>query len=474
MLVRSLTPANTSGRIPAWRLGVFASIAFPSVGMTLPLSIFLPPFYTKTLGLGLAEVGFVFMLVRMFDIVTDPVMGIIGDRFDSRWGRRRHWLVIALPFMMIGVYMAFMPSGSPSIWYLGFWLVVLYAGTTMKTISHTAWAAELSPDYDQRSRIAGFNSFAAYMGSLLILGPLAYLEFRGTPPAGHEALTFFGTMALVFAPICVFAAVALVGERPTAPAPRIGLIRGLGMVLRNPHMRRLLLADAMAAIPGSVMSGLFIFYQAELLGNAQFNSLALIGFFVAHIIGVPLWVRLSFRVGKHRAFGISALCFCFTTSLFFFPGEGDVPMFVAFLFLTGLAHSGLQFLLRSMGADVVDYDNVQTGGQRTGLYFALLAITAKAGGALAIGITYPLLAVVGFDAQGGNPEEAKFAFRMIYLVVPVVAMILAYVFIRGFRLDEAEQRALQSQIERRDGLAGEEESGGAAVPDQADGPRSET
>ncbi len=420
--------------------------------MTLPLAIFLPPFYTKTLGLGLAEVGFVFMLVRVFDIFTDPLMGLIGDRFDSRWGRRRHWLVIALPFMMLGVYMAFMPQGSPTIWYLGFWLVVLYVGTTMQQISHAAWAAELSSRYDERSRIAGFNSFAAYMGSLLILGPLAVLEYNGTPPAGHEALAFFGTMALLFAPICVFAAVGLVGEQRTTPAPRIGLMTGLNIVLRNPHMRRLLLADAMAAIPGSVMSGLFIFYQAELLGNAQFNSLGLIGFFVAHIIGVPLWVRLSWKIGKHKTFGISALCFCLTSSLFFFPGEGDVVLFIGLLFATGLAHSGLQFLIRAMGADVVDYDNVKTGGQRTGLYFSLLALTAKLGGALAIGITYPLLALVGFDAQGGNTEETLFAFRMIYLVVPVLAMLGAYFSIRGFKLDAAEQADLQAQIAARDGV----------------------
>ncbi len=242
----------------------------------------------------------------------------------------------------------------------------------------------------------------------------------------------------------------LVGERKTAPAPHIGFLPGLKVVMKNPHMRRLLLADAMAAMPGSVMSGLFIFYQAELLGNAQFNSLALIGFFIAHIIGVPIWVRLAYRIGKHRTFGMSSLCFCFTTALFYFPGEGEVALFAALLFATGFTHSGLTFLLRSMAADVVDYDNVQTGGQRTGLYFALLAITQKAGGALAIGVTYPLLALVGFDAQGDNSEETKFAFRMIYLVVPTLAMILAYVFIRGFKLDAEQQRELQAQIEARD------------------------
>lgn len=444
------TKRSDDGRLPAWRLAAFASIGLPGAAMMLPLAIFLPPFYTKTLGLGLAEVGLVFMLVRIFDIVTDPVMGLIGDRFESRWGRRRHWLVIALPFMMLGVFMAFMPDGSPSVWYLGFWLVVLYTGTTMGTISHTAWAAELSPDYDERSRIASFNAFAAFAGSLLILTPLAVLEYSGAPPAGHDALTFFGATVLILAPVCVFTAVVLVGERKTAAAPSIGLLRGLGAVLNNPHMRRLLIADAMASMPGSVMAGLFIFYQAELVGNAQFNSVALIVFYVAHVIGVPLWVRLSYRIGKHRTFAVGSLCFCFTTSLFFLPGRGDVGLFIAFMFLTGLAYSGLNFLIRAMAADVVDYDNLQTGGQRTGLYFALLAITAKMGGALAIGITYPLLAQVGFDAQGGNTDAALVSFRVIYVLVPVLAMLGAFLGIRGFQLDRTEQGRLQAEISARD------------------------
>lgn len=443
------------GHLPAWRLGIFAAIAFPGAGLVLPLAIFLPPFYTKTLGLGLAEVGLVFMLVRMFDIVTDPIMGMVGDRFGSRWGRRRHWLVIALPFMMLGVFMAFMPMGSPTIWYLGFWLVVLYTGSTMMTISHTAWGAELSPDYNERSRIASFNAFAGFAGSLMILLPLAVLEYRGAPPAGRDALAFFGTAVLILAPLCIGLAVLLVRERPTAPAPRIRLIEGLAAVLRNPHMRRLLIADAMASMPGAVMAGLFIFYQAELLGNAQFNSAALIAFYTAHIIGVPLWVRLSYRIGKHRTFAAASLGFCVTTALFFFPGRGDVALFIAFLFATGFMHSGLQFLIRAMAADVIDYDNVKTGGQRSGLYFALLALTAKLGGALAIGLTYPLLDQVGFSAQGGNSEETLQSFRLIYVLVPTLAMVGAYLGIRGFRLDEGAQAELRSEIEARDNSTGQ-------------------
>ena len=176
-------------------------------------------------------------------------------------------------------------------------------------------------------------------------------------------------------------------------------------------------------MPGAVMAGLFIFYQAELLGSAQFNSIALIAFYAAHVIGVPIWVRISYRLGKHRTFGIASLGFCLTTAMFFLPGTGDVAMFIGFLFATGFNHSGLQFLIRAMAADVIDYDNVETGGQRSGLYFALLAITAKLGGALAIGLTYPLLEQVGFNAQGGNSAETLDAFRIIYVAVPALAMI---------------------------------------------------
>jgi Na+/melibiose symporter-like transporter len=125
-------------------------------------------------------------------------------------------------------------------------------------------------------------------------------------------------------------------------------------------------------------------------------------------------------------------------------------MFIAFLFATGFNHSGLQFLIRAMAADVIDYDNVATGGQRSGLYFALLALTAKLGGALAIGLTYPLLEQVGFSAQGGNSTETLESFRIIYVAVPALAMIGAYLGIRGFRLDREEQARLQRVLESRD------------------------
>ena len=88
-------------RLPWWRLAALGSPALPLAAMSIPLMVYLPPYYASEMGLGLGAVGTIFMVTRLWDMVTDPLMGVISDRFPSRWGRRRHWLVIATPLIMM-------------------------------------------------------------------------------------------------------------------------------------------------------------------------------------------------------------------------------------------------------------------------------------------------------------------------------------------------------------------------------------
>ncbi len=78
--------------------------------MGLPLAVFLPPFYAGQMGLGLSLVGAIFMFARFWDVFTDPVLGLLSDKYRTRWGRRRHWIVASLPMMLIATYMLFMPT----------------------------------------------------------------------------------------------------------------------------------------------------------------------------------------------------------------------------------------------------------------------------------------------------------------------------------------------------------------------------
>ena len=103
--------------------------------MGMPIAVYLPPFYSEGMGLSLATVGLIFTLARIWDVVTDPLMGVAIDRFPSRWGRRKHWIALSIPLLMISVWMVFMPNPeSVSPTYLAFWLIVLYVGYTLSLI----------------------------------------------------------------------------------------------------------------------------------------------------------------------------------------------------------------------------------------------------------------------------------------------------------------------------------------------------
>ncbi len=451
-------------RLPLTRLLALAFPAMPLSAMGLPLAIFAPPFYAGLFqqnGLSpaaaLAAVGTAFMVVRMFDLVTDPLMGVVGDRFESRWGRRRHWCVLSTPVIMLGVVLVFVvpyPAlATPA--YLVASMLVFYVGSTMYTISHYAWGAEMSGDYHERSRITGFIQIASLVGSLTVLVPPAYMEYvLGEPAGGRMAVMAFGAYVLVLLPLATLVAVTLVPERRTAPAPEIPFAAGVKLVLKNRHMRRILLADLMVGIPGPVMASVFIFFLRDVVGGEAWNSIILILFYGLTVTGVPVWMWASRRLGKHRAFAVSCISHMVLIAGFLVLDRGDTLGFALLVWASGFAFAGQPMLLRSMAADVVDSDNVESGGQRTGLYFSLITMTQKVGGAVAIGIAYPLLGWLGFTpGAASQSEQAVDAVRYIYTFLPATALVVAITVMWGFRLTLEEQRRLRALLAQRDAPA---------------------
>ena len=105
-------------RLSRWQLAAYGQLVMPLAVIGLPVAVYLPPFYSGTLGLDLAAVGFILMLARISDVFTDPLIGRLSDRTRSRFGRRRPWVLAGVPVMMLSAYMLFLPSGEVSNLYL--------------------------------------------------------------------------------------------------------------------------------------------------------------------------------------------------------------------------------------------------------------------------------------------------------------------------------------------------------------------
>lgn len=440
-------------RLSRLKLAAYAAPALPIAAFATPLAIYLPPFYATDMGLGLTTVGAVLMAARFWDLFTDPVMGVLSDKLPSRWGRRRHWMVASIPILIVSAFLVMFPGWfvgeTATASYLLASLFLLYIGFTMLTVSHLAWGAELSADYHERSRIQGWREFVHLSSMVLVLLIPAILEQTGNALSASLKMNAIGWYVVFLAPIAILGSVSLVGETRAAPTAPVGFRKSIEVLLTNRFMARILVADMFIAIPGAVRASVFIFYITTIIEAPEWAAIIMLSYFVAGPIAVPLWLAISRRMPKHRAAAIGVFLHVLVSACYLLPGKGDTVLFACLFFASGIVYAGVPFLLRSITADIVDYDKLETGQDRTGLYYSLITTTMKVGGALGIGLGYPLLDWIGFDPTGPNDPDQLDGLRYVFAFVPVVSELLVVALLATFPLDEKMQRRIRERIEER-------------------------
>ena len=153
--------------LPRSTVWVHGSLGLPLAVVGYPIAIWVIPHYTGTLGVSLAAVGTMLMLARISDVVTDPLIGFASDHLRTRFGRRKPWILVGMPLMMIGIWMLFVPAPGIGVLYLLWWLFVMMLGSTLISLPYGAWGAELSMDYHQRPRVTAAREIFALGGLLL-------------------------------------------------------------------------------------------------------------------------------------------------------------------------------------------------------------------------------------------------------------------------------------------------------------------
>ena len=209
----------------------------PLAVLTLPLYVYLPAFYAEDIGLGFALVGTVLLAARLWDVVTDPLVGALSDRWEGPWGRRRPWLLAATPLAVVSAWFLFHPPEGAGWAYLLSWTAALYLAGTMVKLPYEAWGAEISPDYDGRSRIASYREAFVVIGTLLAAGAPVFLG--GGKAAALNQLAWIFAMTL---PLAVLLACRVVPDTRPLPTPRLDWRRGLRILTGNGPFRRLILA----------------------------------------------------------------------------------------------------------------------------------------------------------------------------------------------------------------------------------------
>lgn len=435
--LREGKPLNVRNRT----LAAFVAPCLPLAGVGLPVVVHLPPYYAGTLGLPLATVGIIFSVVRLVDVPLDPLIGSLIDRTDSRWGRYRPWLAAGLVIMLAGVFQVFMaaPGISAAAAFAG--LLVMYIGYSVMLVTHTSWAASLSDDYHERSRVFGWWQAANLAGLLLVLlvPPLAlWLADTERPAVGVQAMGWVILSALLLA---TGLALTAVPER-TAKGREHPSLADIAQVVRLPLLRRLMLVDLLANLaPGLAGALLIFFFQAARGYTVTQSQLLLLPYFAAGMLSAPLWIGVAKRTSKHRAIMLSLIAYAVALTVTLAIPRGNFVLAMIGFGVCGIPAVAPVFLLRAMLADLSDAETLRTGKDRTALFYAALVAVQKLGYALPVGLSYPLLALIGFNPKLGaaNSEPALTGLVVMFVVPPVLLSLLAALAVRNWPIDASAQ-----------------------------------
>ena len=475
-----LTDVEPLTRATVYTHGV---IGIPLAVIGYPLAIWIPAHYAGGLGLSLAAVGTILMLARFTDVITDPIMGELSDRWRTQFGRRKPWLVVGAPLMMLGVFRLFMPPEGVGLLYFLTWLTIFFLGSTIIALPHRAWGAELSPEYHQRSRVTAAREFFVLVGLIvaatvpmvvevladgggsvrqvfLVIWHDAFSAFTGeianATPINRAALTGPVLVGLAWAiiailPVCVFLVVTFVKE----PAPKanetVPLKEGVKYLWRNGPMRRVLIIALLVVLGESFRNAVSLFFIRDVVGVPTIGA-AYFFYFIAGLCAIPFWLWLGRKIGKHRAFMCTLLTVAVVSAANLLLDYGDyLPFFFLFI-VKGFCFGGLQFLPVAMLADVVDVDTARSGGRRAGTYFAILGLTEKLAIALGTGMSLNIVGLLGFDPSGGiaaSTELGVLSLRLVYCCGPILFYGLAMSLIWSYPLTPARHARLRERIARK-------------------------
>ncbi|MEH0019381.1 MAG: glycoside-pentoside-hexuronide (GPH):cation symporter [Desulfobacter sp.] len=456
-------PGHKSAAL-AW--GVKLSYALPALALAvigIPIYVFLPKFYTDTVGISISTVGILLLIVRLFDAVTDPVIGYVSDSVSTAFGRRRPFIALGAAGLSISLWFLFVPpvssgaeaTGISPAYYFGFWLFALFFFWTLITIPYESLGPELTPNHHERTGLFGLRDGFLILGTLLAAASSWLISLSGE----RLGLTLtendrFRIMATVYAPlILLFAGICIwkVRETPVPDSQRTGkatFLKGLLDVLKNRPFVILLAGYPISAF-GSNLPATLILYYVEYVLQAENAEGFLLIYFLTGILFLPLWVVISRKMGKRNAWIASMAVNTGAFAGVFFLGPGDAGIYALLVFISGIGFGAGLALPSSIQADVIDYDELMTGQRREGRYIGLWSIAKKLSAAAGVGIGLVLLGHAGYQPNVVQGQDTADMLRILYALVPCLCNALSMIILWFYPITQARHEQIRAEIDRK-------------------------
>lgn len=433
---------------------------------------YLPFFYSTIFGLSLVDATFLMLVTRIWDAVSDPMMGVIADRTSTQWGKYRPYLLwMAIPFAVVGVLLFTthdMGYAGKRIWAYVTYILMMTVYTAIN-VPYGAMLGVMTSDSDEKTVFSSFRMFFAYAGSFIVLAgwePLckAFNSMRGIEAGVNDPVSWQYAMIVVAACCAVlfFMTFALTKETVKSEKKETSVAADLGSLFKNAPWWILLGGVLFFNLFNAARYTAGPFFFASVIGDgaqlkvfsAEFLFYAGIFFAVgevANMAGVAMTPMITRKIGKKSTFmGCLVLLIVLSCLFFFVPlttgGYWAMMLLqVVISVLTGVVSP----LVWSMYADIADFAELKFKTASTGLIFSSSSMAQKFGGAIGGSAVTAILAAVGYSTEAGavQTETALVWVRALMSFVPAAVAALSLLFLFFYPLTTKRMKEIQVELD---------------------------
>ncbi|WP_434036308.1 MFS transporter [Formosa sp. 4Alg 33] len=456
------------GQKVAFGVGMLANQMFPAA-----MGIFMVVL-VQDLGFPGWMWGVIFFLPRIFDSITDPIMGFISDNTKSKWGRRRQYVFIGAILMGISFSVLWQLHREDGIdynfIYFMIWSFIFYLGLTIFSVPYVAMGYEMSDDFHERTNIM---AVAQWIGQWAwVIAPWFWVImydqdwFESADVATRSIAVWVGIICMIFAMIpAIFIKSRSTINEDYAPLNMKnignsfnGIIDGFKEAFKNKPFRKLCVATFLVFNAFNTVAAFTFFIVVYYLFNGDASAAGIwptlfgsLGALATTFMVIPIVAKMSKIMGKKNAFlasqSISILGYILLWFLFI-PGKPYMFIFALPFFAFGIG--SLFTLMMSMTADVIDLDELNTGLRREGVFGAIYWWMVKFGFAIAGLLSGLILSMIGFDADASSQSDnAIFGLRFFFSGLPIVGTLIAILVMRKYNLTEEKTNEIRVALEQR-------------------------
>lgn len=429
----------------------------PQLGLSLlfaPVITVLGGIYGKYYGVSLTTIATVMLVARIFDAVTDPLIGYYSDRWRARTGTRKPLILLGGLLVIPCSYFLFVPPEGVGATYFAFWYMAFYLAMTVFIIPNTAWANEFTENSEDKTLVFSLMSMAGQGGvGLFYLIPLLpfFLTTEINPEVLKATVVAGASLLLIGLIVAMKAVPSGAASKPLVGADQQGqpLADILSALINNKPFLLYIGAFMCLGIGYGMWAGLFFIYVDSYLqlGKA-FANLSLWGM-VCGAAAVPVWYRLSLCWGKRKAWliGMLLLAGVFLYTAVLRPGDSGLYELFALNMLMTFSMASMGVISYPMLCDVIDYGRLKDGVERNALYFSIQALMTKIQLAIGGALGFAIVGWFGFDMQLSQQTElALIGLHISISWAPTLFVLLAMGFIYLMPLNEARMQIIRRKL----------------------------